>query len=71
MATDEENASVVPSAVRFVTQTYQQEVDVQEDAAAGQKPGDASADGQKAQESGDMAGAGEPSSEGNVENGEK
>ena len=29
VASDEENASVVPSAVRFVTQTYQQEVDSQ------------------------------------------
>ena len=71
VASDEENASVVPSAVRFVTQTYQQEVDVQEDAAAGQDTGDASAAGQKAQESEDMAGARESSSEGNVENGEK
>ena len=41
VASDEENASVVPSAVRFVTQTYQQEVDSQsgEDGTAGKDGG--------------------------------
>lgn len=37
VASDDENSSVVPTAVRFVTQTYQQEIDAAGSAATGRK----------------------------------
>lgn len=64
VASDEENASAVPSAVRFVTQTYQQEVDVQEAAAGGQKSGEAAPEGRKFPGSHDMPGAGQAAGSG-------
>ena len=42
VATDEENASAVPAAVRFVTQTYQSEVEAESENAEGKEESETS-----------------------------